>query len=160
VAELVSHVAAPKGKAPEGRVAAELQCAATGGLALQRVVEIDGRDFRTLEGFFGVVGTALIPDQRWGKNFEAFNDILCWPLARDPEPYVLVWRRSNLSRPRLDHRAAEQYWQELIRAGGGKPSKWQAEQLARAERCEGPTAFDWIVEIIEGHPNWLSLHLE
>ena len=35
-----------------------------------------------------------------------------------------------------------------------------AEQLDRAERCEGPTAFDWVVGIIERHPDWLSLRLE
>jgi RNAse (barnase) inhibitor barstar len=127
---------------------------------LPRVVEIDGRDFRTLDEFFEVVGAALLPGERWGKNLDAFNDILCWPLVRDPEPYVLVWRRSNLSRRRLNYGAAERYWQEVVRAGGGKPSAWQAEQLARAERCEGSTAFDWVVEIIERHPDWLSLRLE
>jgi hypothetical protein len=127
---------------------------------MPRVVEIDGRDFRTLDEVFEVIGAALIPGQRWGKNLTAFNHILCWPLARDAEPYVLLWRWSNLSRRRLNHGAAEQYWEEVIRAGAGKPIAWQAEQLARAARCEGPTAFDWIVEIIKRHPDWLSLRLE
>jgi hypothetical protein len=85
-------------------------------------VNIDGRDFRTLEEFFEVIGAALIPGERWGKNLDAFNDILCWPLARDREPYILAWRRSDLSRRRLNHGAAAQYWQEVIRTGGGKPS--------------------------------------
>ncbi len=127
---------------------------------MPRIVEIDGRDFRTVEEFFEVIGAALIPGKQWGKNLTAFNDILCWPLARDREPYVLLWRRSNLSRRRLNHGAAERHWREVIRAGGRKPSPWQAEQMARAERCEGPTAFAWIVEIIERHPDWLSLRLE
>jgi RNAse (barnase) inhibitor barstar len=122
-----------------------------------RIVEIDGRDFPSLDEFFEVIGAALIPGAPWGKNLDAFNDLLCWPLARDPEPYVLVWRRSRLSQRRLNHGAAELYWHHVIRAGGGKPSAWQADQLTRAERCEGPTAFDWIVQIIEGHPDWLSL---
>jgi RNAse (barnase) inhibitor barstar len=125
-----------------------------------RVVEIDGRDFRTLDEFFEVIGAALVPGQEWGRNLDAFNDLLCWPLARDPEPYVLVWRRANLSRRRLNHGEAERHWEAVIRAGGGKPSGWQAEQLARAARCEGPTAFDWLVEIIQRHPDWLSLRLE
>jgi hypothetical protein len=123
-------------------------------------VEIDGRDFRTLDEFFEAVGAALVPGQEWGRNLAGFNDVLCWPLARDPEPYVLVWRRSNLSRRRLNHGEAERHWEGVIRAGGGKPSTWQAEQLARAGRCEGPTAFDWLVEIIQRHPDWLSLRLE
>ena len=126
---------------------------------MARIVDIDGRDFRTLDDFFEVVGAALVPGEAWGKNLDAFNDILCWPLARDPEPYVLVWRRSRLSRRRLGHSEAERHCEEVIRAGGGKPSGWQAEQLASAGRCEGPTAFDWLVEIIQRHPEWLSVRL-
>ena len=127
---------------------------------MPRVVEIDGRDFRTLDEFFEVVGAALAPGQAWGKNLDAFNDLLCWPLARDPEPYVLVWRRSNLSRRRLNHGEAERHLEEVIRSASGKPSAWQAERLARAGRCEGPAAFDWLVEINARHPDWLSLRLE
>jgi RNAse (barnase) inhibitor barstar len=127
---------------------------------VRRTVEIDGRDFRTLDEFFEVIGAALIPGERWGKNLDAFNDILCWPLARDPEPYILMWRRAKLSQRRLNHGAAAMHWHDVIRVGGGKPSAGQADQLARAERCEGPTAFDWIVQIIEQHPNWLSLRLD
>jgi hypothetical protein len=122
-------------------------------------VEIDGRDFRTLDEFFEVIGAVLVPGEAWGKNLDAFNDILCWPLVRDPEPYVLVWRWSNLSRWRLNHGETDRYWEAVIQAGN-KPSAWQAEQRTRAGPCEGPTAFDWLVEIIQRHPDWLSLRLE
>jgi len=60
------------------------------GVSLPRVVEIDGQDFRTLDEFFEVIGAALIPGKCWGKNLDAFNDILCWPLACDPDLDVLV----------------------------------------------------------------------
>jgi len=73
---------------------------------------------------------------------------------------VLVWRWSKLSRRRrLNHGETERYWEAIIQAGG-KPSAWQAEQLTRAGPCEGPSAFDWRVEIIQRHPDRLSLHLE
>ncbi len=127
---------------------------------MTRVVEIDGRDFHTLEDFYEVIGAALIPGKPWGKNLDAFLDILCWPLADDPEPYVLLWWRSKLSRKRLNHAEAERYWEDVIRANGGKPSAWQAEQLALAGRGEGLSVFGWLVEIIERHPEWLSLRLE
>jgi len=125
-----------------------------------RIVQIDGRDFRTVEEFFDVIGAALIPGKQWGRNLTAFNDILCWPLAKDKEPYVLVWKRSNLSRRRLNYGAALKHWQDVIREGGRPPGKLQAEQMARADRCEGPTAFDWVVDIIKEHPDWLSLRLQ
>ena len=127
---------------------------------MPRVVQIDGRDFRTLDEFFEVIGAALIPGERWGKDLTAFNDMLRRPLAHDREPYVLVWRRSNLSRRRLNHGAAAQHWRDVVQVGGRKPTAWQAEQLAWLERCEGPTAFDWVVEVIERRPDRLSLRLE
>jgi hypothetical protein len=122
-----------------------------------RIVKIDGRDFRTLDEFFEVIGAALIPGKHWGKNLSAFNDILCWPLAGDPEPYVLVWQKSALSQRRLNYGAAVQHWDKITR---GKLTAWQAQQRAQAEQCKGPTAFDWIVEIIQRHPDWLTLRLE
>lgn len=127
---------------------------------MTRVVEIDGRAFRTFEEFYEVIGEALIPGEEWGKNLDAFNDILCWPLRHDRRPYVLVWRRSNLSRKRLNHGEAERFWEERIQERGGTVSPWLAKRLAEAARCEGPSIFDMIVEIILKHPTWLTLRLE
>jgi RNAse (barnase) inhibitor barstar len=125
-----------------------------------RIVEIDGRNFRTLDEFFEVVGEKLVPGEQWGKNLDAFNDVLGWPLTRDREPYVLVWRRSNLSRKRLNHLEVERHWEAVVQAGGRKAGALQAKRIAEAARCEGPTAFDILVEIIQKHPDWLSLRLE
>jgi RNAse (barnase) inhibitor barstar len=114
-------------------------------------VQIDGRDFRTIDEFYEVVGAALIPGEEWGKNLDAFNDILCWPLARDKEPYVLVWKRSNLSRRRLNHGELQRHFEQR---GAHR------RLIERAERCQGPSAFEVLVEIIEDHPEWLTLQLE
>jgi hypothetical protein len=45
-------------------------------LAQKHVYEIDGAAFSSLEGFFDEVSRKLIPDAIWGKNLDAFNDIL------------------------------------------------------------------------------------
>ena len=127
---------------------------------MPRIVEIDGRNFRTLDEFFEVIGEKLVPGKQGARTFDAFNDILCWPLAHDPDPYVLVWRRSNLSRRRLNHLEVERHWEAVVQAGGRKAGALQAKRIAEAARCEGPTAFDMLVEIIQKHPDWLSLRLE
>ena len=45
-------------------------------LRLNMVYEIDGTRFHTLEEFFDEIGTVLIPGSEWGRNLDAFNDIL------------------------------------------------------------------------------------
>ena len=40
------------------------------------VYEIDGLEFHTLEEFYDVVSRVLIPNAYWGRNLDAFNDIL------------------------------------------------------------------------------------
>jgi len=127
---------------------------------MPRVFVIDGRDFSTLEEFYETIGATLVPGQYWGKNLDAFNDILCWPVNEDREPYVLVWKHSNLSRKRLNHLEAER--QLKLRMERCHPSNRArvAEEAERAGRCEGPTVFDWLVEIIDEHPDWVTLKLE
>ena len=38
--------------------------------------EIDGKNFSTLEEFYDEISRVLIPGAQWGRNLDAFNDIL------------------------------------------------------------------------------------
>ena len=38
--------------------------------------EIDGNDFSTLDEFYDEITRVLIPGVSWGRNLDAFNDIL------------------------------------------------------------------------------------
>lgn len=60
----------------------------------KQVVEIDGLRFDDLEGFYDEVSDNLIPGLRWGRNLDAFNDILTWR----EEAYILRWLNSDHSR--------------------------------------------------------------
>jgi RNAse (barnase) inhibitor barstar len=66
-----------------------------------RVYTIDGSRFSTLEGFYDEVESVLIPGQYWGRNLDAFNDILFWPWEEGEAPYRLLWKNAALSRERL-----------------------------------------------------------
>jgi RNAse (barnase) inhibitor barstar len=127
------------------------------GLPVTRVFVIDGRDFKTLEGFFEAVGDVLVPGEEWGKNLDAFNDILCWPLQGNRPPYTLVWKHANLSRKWLNHLEAARHLEGRTREP--RPL-FVSEKVENANRCIGPTAFDWLIEIIQCHPDWLTLKLE
>ena len=43
---------------------------------MKPTLEIDGTRFDTLEGFYDEVSRQLIPRSDWGRNLDAFNDIL------------------------------------------------------------------------------------
>jgi hypothetical protein len=113
--------------------------------------DIDGRVFTALEGFFEEVGRGLIPGADWGHNLDAFNDILRGGFGTPAGGFVLRWRNSAISRRRLGH--AETVIQLRRRLTTCHPSNRRLvrEELKRAERGEGPTVFDWLVEIIQDH---------
>ena len=115
------------------------------------VYEIDGRDFATLEEFYKVVSRVLIPGSEWGRNLDAFNDILRGSFGTPEGGFILLWKNSALSREQLGY--TETVRQLDRRLTHCHPSNRQlvGEDLERARLGVGPTVFDWLVEIIEVH---------
>ena len=107
---------------------------------------IDGNRFPTLEGFYAEAGRVGL---RAGK-LDAFNDVL---LRRfhPPNGFVLVWKHASLSRARLDHAETARVLQRRLKRCDPTARESVAEKKASAERGEGPTVFDWLVEIIQEH---------
>ena len=54
-------------------------------------IEIDGARFDDLEGFWNEVSNHLIPGRYWGRNFDAFNDILSGGFGTPDDGFVLRW---------------------------------------------------------------------
>lgn len=121
------------------------------GMSAKQVYEIDGTRFSTLEEFYDEVSHILIPDDWWGRNLDAFNDILRGGFGTPEEGFVLVWKNSDLSRRRLGY--PETVRQLKLRLERCHPTNrvYVALDLEAAERQEGPTVFDWLVEIIHVH---------
>jgi RNAse (barnase) inhibitor barstar len=65
------------------------------------VYEIDGCDFSNLEEFYDVISRVLIPGAWWGRNLDAFNDILRGGFGTPDDGFVLHWKNSSVSRQRL-----------------------------------------------------------
>jgi RNAse (barnase) inhibitor barstar len=104
---------------------------------------IDGARFATLEEFFEEVSRVLIPGAAWGRNLDAFNDILRGGFGTPEGGFVIRWLNSDVSRQWLGYG-------ETVRQLERRPFRDYPE-LARARRGEGATAFDWVVEIIRVH---------
>jgi len=117
----------------------------------KRVFEIDGSRFSTLEGFFEEVGSVLVPGCNWGRNLDAFNDILRGGYGTPDGGYILKWKNSNLSRERLGY--AETVRQLEHRLQHCYPSNLNrvSNDLANARSNIGPTVFEWLIEIINVH---------
>lgn len=119
---------------------------------MKPVIEIDGSQFSTLEEFFiHFEEKALCAPGGWGRNLDAFNDVLRGGFGTPEGGFVLRWKHHPLSRQRLDH--AETARQLRVRLERCHPDNIESVQarLELAQKGEGATVFDWLVEIIESH---------
>lgn len=115
-----------------------------------RTFEIDGKKFSSLEEFYVQFESAALSAD-WGRNLDAFNDVLSGGFGTPEEGFVLRWRNHCLSRRRLGY--AETVRQLERRLERCHPSNRSSvvEQLKQAKRRQGPTVFDWLLEIIQRH---------
>lgn len=113
------------------------------------VYVIDGAEFATLEQFYDTISRVLIPNVDWGRNLNAFNDILRGGFGTPDGGFVLVWKNSMMSRIRLGYPETVR----CLESTTYYPSNASlfAKELEAAKSQQGATAFDWLVEIIQVH---------
>ena len=113
------------------------------------IVEIDGSQFATLEEFFSHFAERALTTP-WGMNLDAFNDVLCGGFGT-PDGFVLRWKNHAVSRRRLGYEeTVRQLERKLLRC---HPANRVAvtQELEAAKHHQGPTVFEWLVEIIQVH---------
>jgi RNAse (barnase) inhibitor barstar len=115
------------------------------------VLEIDGSRFDDLDGFWDEVSRQLIPGADWGRNLDAFNDILRGGFGTPEGGFVLRWTNSEISRAALGHEETVRWLERKVaeRSPGNVPAVRSDLEAARAGR--GPALFDILVEIIHTH---------
>ena len=121
------------------------------------VFTIDGRNFDDFAGFVREFNRVFCSPFNvvWEGNLDAFNDYLSWP----EEKYTLVWKHSGLSRQRLGYSEMVRWLAERVQhCHPANVTQMQAE-LEAAKRNEGPTVFDWLVEIIGENHEFCELQL-
>jgi RNAse (barnase) inhibitor barstar len=114
-------------------------------------IEIDGARFTSLEGFYDEISARLIPGATWGRNLDAFNDILRGGFGTPEEGFVLVWKNHAVSRERLGSQETARQLRRRLERCHPRNIPSVEQELAAAERGEGPTVFDWLLEIIRDH---------
>lgn len=116
------------------------------------VYEIDGNHFTTLEEFFQEVGRVLVPEGwDWGKNLDAFNDILRGGFGTPDEGFILKWKNSDTSRTRLGYAETIRRLELRLQRCHPLNREYVSRDLEDARAGIGPTVFDWLVGIITSH---------
>lgn len=69
----------------------------------QKIFVVDGKDFEDLKGFYNAIGKQLVENNNWGKNWNAFNDILRGGFIKTEfgDPIILKWKNSEISKQKL-----------------------------------------------------------
>ena len=115
------------------------------------VIKIHGQRVTSLETFYDEVSASLIPSASWGRNLDAFNDILRGGFGTPDGGFTLVWDSSEHSRQNLGYPETIRYLtRKLERCHSTGREKVRAELLT-AQALQGQTLFDLLVEIIQGH---------
>ena len=105
------------------------------------VYEIDGHDFSTLEGFYGVVSRVLIPGAEWGHNLDAFDDILRGGFGTPDGGFILRWKNAHVSRERLGHPETVRQLEGMLARSAIQPidgsyvKTWIAHGARSVRRC-------------------------
>lgn len=110
---------------------------------------LDGRQIRTLEDFWRVIGEAINgPGGYFGRNLDAFADCLSGGFgAPDDDDYVVEWRDHQVSRQHLGYpETARQLQIRLSRCHPTNRPSVSAD-LAAARQERGTAVFDWLIEI-------------
>jgi RNAse (barnase) inhibitor barstar len=113
--------------------------------------ELDGNNFSTLEEFYDEISRVLIPGAHWGRNLDAFNDILRGGFGTPDGGFTLRWLNHHVSRQRLGYPETVRQLEVTLQRCHPANRERVAGELARARAHTGPTVFDWLVEIIRIH---------
>ena len=120
---------------------------------------INGSAFNDLEGFYEEVGKRLVPGANWGRNLDAFNDILRGGFGTPEAGFRLVWNDSARSRQILGHRETARRLRQRLETCHPESRDHVHSLIELADRGEGPTVFDWLTDIVRNHSD-IELVLE
>ncbi|MFB7429547.1 barstar family protein [Streptomyces hydrogenans] len=111
---------------------------------------VDGSRVKTLEDFWQVAGESIGCGGYFGRNLDAFADCLRGGFGTpDDGDFMIEWRDHEVSRQNLGHHEAARQLEMWLARCHPTNKDHMAARLAEARAGRGPTAFDWLLEIIE-----------
>ena len=118
------------------------------------VRELDGARFETLEGFYDEVERALLsPGAKWGRNLDAFNDVLRGGFGTPEDGFTLRWVNAARSRRALGHDETARWLEARLPKVHPSNRRFFAARLEAARRGDGETLFETLLDLVRGHPD-------
>jgi hypothetical protein len=115
-------------------------------------IEIDGARFSSVEGFYVELNRHLLPDSSIEAHcLDSLNDVLRDAFGEPSAGYLICWRNSALSREQLGYPETVRQLETRLQHCHPSNASRIRSQIADAQHGVGPTAFDWLLEIIRGH---------
>lgn len=118
---------------------------------MQKEYVLDGTKITSLETFFDQVSESVIPGSFWGRNLNAFNDILRGGFGTPEDGFVIRWSHSEISRENLGYPETIERLEKILEQCHPSDREPFRTDLMRARAGEGPTIFDWLIDIIQIH---------
>lgn len=112
---------------------------------------IDGSKITSLDAFYDEISRALIPGHKWGRNLDAFDDILSGGFGTPAEGFTLRWSQASFSKEKLSYAETSKYLEVKLRRCHPSNREAVRVELTQARAKAGPTLFDWLVQIIHDH---------
>ena len=111
---------------------------------------LDGTSFDDLAGFFTAISRTLSLTG-WGRNLDAFNDILRGGFGTPEDGFILRWASSAISAQRLGWPETIRFTEKMLTTCHPANIPSVQADLAAARRGQGQTLFDIITSIIRAH---------
>jgi RNAse (barnase) inhibitor barstar len=118
---------------------------------VKKVYEIDGNEFDDLEAFYDHIGEVLIPSFEWGRNLDAFNDILRGGFGTPDEGFIIRWKNSDRSRRELGYPETIRYIEHVLTRCHPDARESVKRDLLLARQGKGQTLFEILTDIISDH---------
>jgi RNAse (barnase) inhibitor barstar len=117
----------------------------------KKIYEIDGAAFSTLEEFFEEISNKVIPGADWGRNLDAFNDILRGGFGTPEDGFIIKWLNSDISKERLGYSETVRQLDMRLKRCHFSNLEYVTKELEEAKKGNGTIVFEWLVEIIQIH---------
>ncbi len=125
----------------------------------KRIYTIDGAHFTNLAEFYNEFGLSVIPGVDWGKNLDAFDDVLSGGFGTPPEGFTLIWKNAALSRERLGYAETLKYLEHQLSACDSSQRNSVFAEIEKLKKGEGQMLCDMLIEIVKEHAD-ITLTLE
>jgi len=115
-------------------------------------IHIDGTKINSLDDFFREISRHLFPDvPKWKYNFDGLDDMLGGGFGSPENGCVIVWDNHKLSRASLGYEETIRVLEQRLMKSHSTARNDIIKRIRMAERREGPTIFDDIIELFDRH---------